>query len=149
MSKAHEQVIYNFFDAVAEQSAHEAANVFAADGRMFEQVGLRGLQGRVHIEAFLNHVFPQLGGWRYDMLTIASVGDKVLFERVERSTLTERGARPGYPAGTPLAMHIAGVATIDAERGEILEWYDFWTIPTLQKHSAIPEGVPSIPWVPR
>lgn len=146
MALAHEKVVLAFFGALTSDNPAEAASrLMAEDGIFYGQVGLPGIRGRANVKTWLDMLLPRLAGFRYEVLTIGSTGNKVFFERIERSTLTEEGARPEYPAGTPLELRIAGVGTIDAQRGEIVEWHDYFTLPHLQKHSTIPDGIPGVP----
>ena len=113
----NETIIRQFIAAWSRLDPRELAGFFAEDG-VYHNMPLGPVRGRAAIEAF---IATFLRGWsssEWDILTLVSVGDVVIAERLDRTRIGDRQAN----------LPCCGV--FQMEHGKIKMWRDYFDMAT-------------------
>lgn len=113
----NEQIIRNFIDAWPRLDVAEIVGFFAEDG-IYHNMMLDPVKGR---EALTSFIGSFANGWsdvKWELLNIASAGNLVFAERVDRMTV----------GGKSVALPCCGV--FEMESGKIKSWRDYFDLGT-------------------
>ena len=116
-----QRVVLDFCEAVKKRDAAALAAFFAPDA-VYHNIPLEPVQGREAIEATLKQFIDPNGEAEFDVRAIATAGNKVLTERVDRFTM--QGRRVEVP--------VMGAFEVDAQ-GKITAWRDYFDMAQFMK----------------
>jgi len=109
-----EQIVRAFCDAAARRDVEELGGYFTEDA-VYHNIPVAPVNGRAEIEATLGQFIGPASSVAFEMLAIASSGNVVLTERIDRFVL----------GGKSIAIPVMGTFELTAE-GKIKAWRDYF-----------------------
>jgi limonene-1,2-epoxide hydrolase len=116
----NEQVIRNFIAAWSRLDAAELAGYFTDDG-CYHNIPAQPVRGREAVEQFIRGFTATWTATEWDIVSIASDGNRVFAERVDR-TRTSQGD-----------VDLPCVGVFEMHDGKIREWRDYFDLNTYMK----------------
>ena len=117
MAAPSEKVIHDFCAAWGRKNIDELVEFFAPDA-VYHNMPLEPLRGIAAIRETLNMFVTPAEHIEFEVLALASTGDLVFTERVDRFTLM----------GKTVALPVAGVFQV--RDGQITAWRDYFDMQT-------------------
>ena len=114
MSQNPETVIRAFCAAVVRRNLEELCGFFTDDA-VYHNIPLAPVQGRAAIEATLVQFITPATAAEFEVLALASTGNKVLTERIDRFEI----------AGKQIALPVMGTFEVTPD-GKISAWRDYF-----------------------
>ena len=118
--KENEDIIRQFIEAWSRLDATELAGYFTEDG-VYHNMPAGPIAGREHIENFIRGFSGSWTETTWDLLHIASTGNVVFAERLDRTKAGEK------------AVDLPCTGVFELEDGKIKVWRDYFDIATYQK----------------
>jgi limonene-1,2-epoxide hydrolase len=112
-----EQVVRSFCEAFARRDTQELLGFLAADA-VYHNIPLPPLQGHGAIEGVLKQFLGPCSRVEFELRALASRGDTVFTERVDRFWLAN---------GKTVELPVAGVFDVGAD-GKIRAWRDYFDL---------------------
>jgi limonene-1,2-epoxide hydrolase len=112
-----EQIIVDFIEAWSRLDPAELASFFAEDG-IYHNIPSAPVQGRSNVEAFIRGFTANWTETTWDILTIMSVGDTVMVERLDRTRAGDR------------SVDLPVIGVFELEDGLIKAWRDYFDLAT-------------------
>ena len=109
-----ETVVRDFCTAFEEQDLEKILGFFSEDA-IYHNIPLDPAQGLPAIRAVLEQFVSPDGSSEFEILNLASQGNVVLTERLDRLTIQ----------GKPVAVPVMGAFEVDAD-GKIRAWRDYF-----------------------
>ena len=109
-----EQIVRRFCDAAARRDVKELGAYFTEDA-VYHNIPVAPVSGRAAIEATLEQFLRPATSCAFEMVAIASNGNVVLTERVDRFVL----------GGKTIALPVMGTFELTAD-GKISAWRDYF-----------------------
>ena len=109
-----ETVVRDFCTAFEEQDLEKILGFFSEDA-IYHNIPLDPAQGLPAIRAVLEQFISPGGSSEFEILNLASHGNVVLTERLDRLTIQ----------GKPVAVPVMGAFEVDAD-GKISAWRDYF-----------------------
>ena len=109
-----EQIVRSFCEAAARRDVKELGAYFTADA-VYHNIPVAPVTGREAIEATLGQFLIPASSVAFEMLAIASNGNVVLTERIDRFVL----------GGKSIAIPVMGAFEVTAD-GKIKAWRDYF-----------------------
>ncbi|HLF99817.1 MAG TPA: limonene-1,2-epoxide hydrolase family protein [Acidimicrobiia bacterium] len=113
MTTDNEQIIRDFVDAWSRRDADELLG-FLAEDAVYHNMPMQPVQGHDAIRAVFDFFLPGSTAITWDLLHMASSGDVVFTERVDRFSMGDR----------EVALPVAGV--FEVADGKITAWRDYF-----------------------
>jgi limonene-1,2-epoxide hydrolase len=124
MASANEKVVQDFCAAWGRKNIDELMGFFAADA-VYHNIPLEPLKGVEAIRQTIDMFAGPAEHIEFEMLAIASTGDLVFTERVDRFTMM----------GKTVALPVAGVFEI--RNGKIAAWRDYFDMQTWMRQTGM------------
>jgi limonene-1,2-epoxide hydrolase len=121
LSMSAESVVREFCSAVRSKGPKELVGYFSEDA-VYHNIPMEPVQGRSAIEATLGQFMSSEGGAEFEILALASAGNKVLTERIDRLTM----------AGKRIEIPVMGTFEVNAA-GKISAWRDYFDLQQVMK----------------
>ncbi len=118
--EANERIIREFIAAWSRLDPAELARYFADDGA-YHNMPIGPIQGRDRVEEFIRGFAGSWTETTWDLLNIASVGDVVIAERLDRTKAGDK------------AVDLPCVGVFELEDGKIKVWRDYFDLGTYQR----------------
>ena len=109
-----EQIVRRFCEAAARRDVKELGGYFADDA-VYHNIPVAPVTGRDAIEATLAQFLTPATTCEFEMLAVASAGNVVLTERIDRFTI----------GGKSIALPVMGTFEV-APDGKIKAWRDYF-----------------------
>lgn len=119
----NEQIVRDFIAAWSRLDVDELVGYFAEDG-VYHNIPFKPVRGHAALKAFIGNFIKDWTATDWDILTLVSVGDTVVAERLDRTTLGERGV--DLPCCGVFEMH----------GGKIAVWRDYFDMATYTRGAA-------------
>lgn len=119
-----EQVVKDFCAAIARRDVKEICSFFTADA-VYHNIPLEPVSGHAAIEAVLQQFIGPATDAEFELLAIATAGNKVLTERVDRFTIM----------GKRIELPVMGTFEVD-DAGKITAWRDYFDMAQFTKQMA-------------
>ena len=119
-----ETVVRDFCRAASESDVEKLLGFFTDDA-VYHNIPLDPVQGREAIEATLRQFLSPDGAVEFEVLHLATSGNTVLTERVDRLTLN----------GKPVTIPVMGAFEVTAD-GRISSWRDYFDMAQLTAQMA-------------
>lgn len=119
-----EQSVRDFCQAVARCRAGDLVRFFTDDA-VYHNIPLEPVQGREMIQATLAQFIDIASDAAFDVLALASAGNKVLTERIDRFTIN----------GKRVEIPVMGIFEVAAD-GRISAWRDYFDMQQFMKQMA-------------
>lgn len=119
-----EQVVQKFCAAVAKRDIKEICSFFSEDA-VYHNIPVEPVKGHAAIEGILQQFIGPATEAEFEMLAIASAGNKVLTERVDRFTIM----------GKKIELPVMGTFEVNNE-GKITVWRDYFDMAQFTKQMA-------------
>jgi limonene-1,2-epoxide hydrolase len=116
-----EQVVKNFCTAITRRDVKEICSFFAPDA-IYHNIPIEPVAGHAAIEAVLQQFIGPATDAEFELLAIATVGNKVLTERVDRFTIM----------GKRIELPVMGTFEI-TDQGKISAWRDYFDMAQFTK----------------
>jgi len=116
----NEQIIRNFIEAWSRLDAAEIAGYFADDG-VYYNMPAAPVTGRENVENFIRAFSESWTETTWDLLNIASTGDVVIAERLDRTRAGDK------------SVDLPCVGVFELEAGRIKVWRDYFDLATYQR----------------
>ncbi|MDP3489059.1 MAG: nuclear transport factor 2 family protein [Phenylobacterium sp.] len=117
MAQANVDIIADFIAAWSRRDPDELASYFCEDG-CYHNMPTGPVQGRVAIRGFIEAFIRDWTSTEWDVLTLMGDGDKVMAERLDRTTVS----------GKPIDLPCCGV--FEMRNGQIKVWRDYFDLST-------------------
>ncbi len=117
---SNEQIIRDFVAAWSRLDPAELAAFFTEDGCYFN-VPIQPVKGRENVEAFIRGFTANWTETQWDLLNIATAGDLVYTERLDRTKTTQGD----------VDLPCCGI--FEMENGKIKEWRDYFDLDTFMQ----------------
>ena len=117
MSSANEKLIRDFCSAWSRKDLDDLIGYFTDDA-VYHNVPVEPVRGKAAIRETFNSFVAPAEKIQWDVLQVASCGDVVFTERVDRFTI----------GGKEIALPVAGVFEVRA--GKIAAWRDYFDLQT-------------------
>jgi len=118
-----EQVVREFCHAVVRRSSAELVGFFTPDA-VYHNIPVEPVQGKEMIQATLAQFVDISSDAEFEILALATAGNKVLTERIDRFTIN--GKR----------VEIAVMGTFEVTDGKISAWRDYFDMQQFMKQMA-------------
>jgi limonene-1,2-epoxide hydrolase len=115
----NERIIRDFIEAWSRLDPEELAGYFAEDG-VYHNMPAGPISGRANVEKFIRGFSASWTETTWDLLNIASSGDTVIAERIDRTLAGEK------------SVDLPCVGVFQLEAGKIKVWRDYFDIATYQ-----------------
>ena len=122
MSSAPEEIVREFCEAWGRRDIDEILDYFTKDA-VYHNIPMPAVEGHDGIRNVLNMFVPPADSIQFDILRIASNGDIVFTERIDRFEMGER----------KIALPVAGVFEI--RDGKIAAWRDYFDMQMFTQQS--------------
>jgi limonene-1,2-epoxide hydrolase len=119
----NERIVLEFIAAWSRLDADELVTWFTEDG-VYHNMPTKPVQGREALRAFIGGFIKPWTGTQWEVLNVASKGDVVIAERIDRTVAGER--RVDLPC--------CGV--FEMSGGKIKVWRDYFDMPTYTRAMA-------------
>jgi limonene-1,2-epoxide hydrolase len=119
-----EQVVKNFCAAIPKRDVKDICSFFAADA-VYHNIPVEPVKGHAAIEAVLQQFIGPATEAEFEMLAIATAGNKVLTERIDRFTIM----------GKKIEIAVMGTFEVNGE-GKITAWRDYFDMAQFTKQMA-------------
>lgn len=116
-----DQVVKDFCAAIARRDVKEICSFFAADA-VYHNIPIEPVTGHAAIEGVLQQFIGPATDAEFELLAIATVGNKVLTERVDRFTIM----------GKRIELPVMGIFEVDGA-GKITAWRDYFDMAQFTK----------------
>ena len=116
-----ERIVREFCAAVVRRDVKEICSFFAEDA-VYHNMPIEPVSGHAAIEAVLQQFIAPATEVEFEILAMATVGNKVLTERVDRFVIM----------GKKIELPVMGTFEIDA-RGKIAAWRDYFDMAQFTK----------------
>lgn len=116
----NETIIRNFIEAWSRLDAAEIAGYFADDG-VYYNMPAAPVTGRENVENFIRAFSESWTETTWDLLNIASTGDVVIAERLDRTRAGDK------------SVDLPCVGVFELEAGRIKVWRDYFDLATYQR----------------
>ncbi len=116
-----EQTVKDFCAAIVRRDVKEICSFFTADA-VYHNIPLEPVVGHAAIEGVLQQFIGPATDAEFEMLALATVGNKVLTERVDRFTMM----------GKQIAIPVMGTFEVNAD-GKITAWRDYFDMAQFMK----------------
>ena len=127
MPNANEQLVLDFCQAWSRLDA-DAVLAYFADDAVYHNMPIEPARGHEEIRKILDMFLPASQKVEFEMLHVASAGDVVFTERVDRFWMGE----------TTIALPVTGV--FELRDGKIVAWRDYFDLNTWM--TQMPGGTP-------
>lgn len=124
MASANEQLILDFCNAWSRRNIDELLGYFTPDA-VYHNIPLEPLKGIDAIRSTLEMFAAPAEHIEFEMLALASNGDLVFTERVDRFRIL----------GKDVALPVAGV--FEVRNGKIVAWRDYFDMQTWMKQTGM------------
>ena len=124
MATQNEKIVRDFCAAWARKNIDELLGFFTPDA-VYHNMPLEPLQGVAAIRETINMFATPAEGIEFEMLAIASAGDVVFTERVDRFKMM----------GKSVELPVAGV--FEVRNGKIAAWRDYFDMQTWMKQTGM------------
>ena len=115
----NEQIIRNFIEAWSRLDPTELAAFFSEDG-VYHNMPAGPVTGRTNVENFIRGFSASWTETTWDLLNIASSGNIVMAERVDRTTAGDK------------SVDLPCLGVFELEAGKIKVWRDYFDLATYQ-----------------
>lgn len=115
--KDNAQIIREFIEAWSRLDPAELAGYFAEDG-VYHNMPVGPVAGRENVQRFIESFAGSWTGTTWDILHLASAGDVVIAERLDRTTAGDK------------AVDLPCVGVFELEGGKIKVWRDYFDMAT-------------------
>lgn len=119
-----EQVVKDFCAAIARCDIKEICSFFSEDA-VYHNIPVDPVKGHAAIEAVLQQFIGPASDAEFEMLAIATAGNKVLTERVDRFTIM----------GKKIELPVMGTFEVNPQ-GKITAWRDYFDMAQFTKQMA-------------
>jgi limonene-1,2-epoxide hydrolase len=119
-----ERVVKDFCTAVARRDVKEICSFFTEDA-VYHNMPIEPVKGHAAIEGVLQQFIGPATHAEFELLAIATVGNKVLTERVDRFTIM----------GKKIELPVMGTFEVNAD-GKITAWRDYFDMAQFTKQMA-------------
>ena len=109
----NEKIIKEFISAWSELNADKLAEYFTEDG-VYHNMPMQPVQGREQVRQFISGFIQSWTSTAWDLLSIASNGDLVIAERLDRTQAGEK------------SVDLPCVGVFQMEQGKIKSWKDYF-----------------------
>ena len=116
-----EQVVKDFCAAIVHRDVKAICSFFTDDA-VYHNIPLEPVVGHAAIEGVLQQFIGPATDAEFEMLALATVGNKVLTERVDRFTMM----------GKKIAIPVMGTFEVNAA-GKITAWRDYFDMAQFMK----------------
>jgi limonene-1,2-epoxide hydrolase len=123
MANANEKIVQDFCAAWARKNIDELLGFFTADA-VYHNMPLEPLKGVAAIRETINMFATPAQSIEFEMLAIASAGDVVFTERIDRFKMM----------GKSVELPVAGV--FEVRDGKIAAWRDYFDMQTWMKQTS-------------
>ena len=124
MPTSNEKIVQDFCAAWARKNIDELLSFFTPDA-VYHNIPLEPLNGVAAIRETINMFAAPAQSIEFEMLNIASSGDVVFTERVDRFTMM----------GKTVSLPVAGV--FELRNGKIAAWRDYFDMQTWMKQTGM------------
>ncbi len=119
----NEKIVRDFIAAWSRLDVDELVGYFAEDG-IYHNMPFKPVRGHAALKAFIGDFIKDWTATDWDILTLVSAGDTVVAERLDRTTLGERG----------VDLPCCGV--FEMRGGKIAVWRDYFDMATYTRGAA-------------
>jgi limonene-1,2-epoxide hydrolase len=123
MAKSNEQVVRDFCAAWSRKDAEELLGYFTDDA-VYHNIPMPAVAGKDAIREIFGMFLPPSESIEFEVLHVASSGDVVFTERVDRFLM----------GGRSVELPVTGV--MELEGGRIKAWRDYFDMATWQRQTA-------------
>lgn len=119
----NERIVLDFIAAWSRLDVDELVSYFAEDG-VYHNMPTKPVQGREKLRAFIGGFIAPWTRTQWDVIAVASSGDRVFVERLDH---TQAGAR---------AVDLPCCGVFEMENGKIKVWRDYFDMGTYARAMA-------------
>ena len=109
----NENIIREFISTWSELNADKLSEFFTEDG-IYHNIPMKPVQGREEVKQFITAFIKPWTSTTWDLLSIASEGDLVIAERLDRTQAGEK------------SVDLPCVGIFQMEEGKIKSWRDYF-----------------------
>jgi|TARA_B110000263_G_C14957307_1_gene350884 limonene-1,2-epoxide hydrolase len=120
MTNTNEDIIKQFLAAWSNLDANELTDYFTDDG-IYHNIPTSATEGKENVRAQIEGICERWTRTSWDLVSIASSGDLVIAERVDRTEVGEK------------KVDLPCTGVFEMENGKIKVWRDYFDLNTFRK----------------
>jgi len=120
MTNTNEDIIKQFLAAWSNLDANELTDYFTDDG-IYHNIPISATEGKENVRAQIEGICERWTRTSWDLVSIASSGDLVIAERVDRTEVGEK------------KVDLPCTGVFEMENGKIKVWRDYFDLNTFRK----------------